>query len=111
MELVDGRAQRGDLLHRVRARLPGKKAEVEGVVGEVEGGRREGLVPNDRRHLGRRADKGGDGVAEDALELRRDAILELAGLGAGRVEEHVPAGNEGLDVAEAEADEVLAQGV
>ena len=68
-------------------------------------------MPNDRRELGRGANKRRHRIAEDALELNGDALLELARLGAGRVENHVATGDKRLDIREAQLAELLAQRV
>ena len=70
---------------------------------------RERAVAGDRRDFLAAPDERRDLVAQRLVQARLDLLLQRHGVGLTRRENHVPAGDEGLDVLQAHSLELPAQ--
>lgn len=113
MEVVDGRAQGQQFLPFLGGERCVEKGHIERA-GGVDHGRREGLVPGDRRYLCVGAEEGGDFIAQRPPQFALDEWLQRRHMRVARVvtrEDHVAAGDERFDRGKTHRREQAAQRV
>ena len=109
-EIIDCSLQRHELTQGLGVKGAFEERDVERLRG-IEIGRWESLMGSDAGQLRLGPDERGDLIAKRPLQRRRDSSLQCGRVERRRLEHDIPAGDEGLDVREAERLEDLAQAV